>query len=189
MIAAIICAFVAVVCLVQGAVEGAIAMGILAAVLYFFFGSNKASASSTKTQPKPEKKPQPAAQYRATPSLVAHYRSSPVVAQIVQGIRAAGAEESINITSGGYELVASGGRYYTYKFRDHGYQPLSLQEQEAFLRAIVEQLPHSQTYRISYEHTEGKTTPLRYMAATSYYRDNQYRWNPDTQTWEKMVRL
>lgn len=191
MIAAIVCAMIAVACLTQGAVEGAIALGILAAILFFIFGSNTASKGSTSTPPKPkqEKKPEPASQYRATPSMVAHYRSSPVVAQIVREIREKGAEVSIHISRGGYDLTANGGGFYQYVFKDHGYQPLTVQEQEAFLMAIVEQLPHAETYQISYEHTENSNTPLRYLASTGFYRNNQYRWNPATKTWEKMTKL
>lgn len=191
MLATIICVVLAIACLTAGAVEGAIALGILAAILYFFFGSKSASGNTKNPQPKPkqESKPQPASQHRATPSMIVHYRSSPVVAQIVQELRGKGAVERISIPRGGHELSALGGSPYRYVFKDHGYQPLSLQEQEAFLVAIVEQLPHAETYKICYEHYENETTPLHFYANTSYYRDNQYRWNRDTGAWEKLTKL
>lgn len=191
MLVAIICAIVAIMCLTQGAVEGAIALGILSVVLFSVSGSNKASRGSQNTQSKPkqEKKPQPAPEHRATPSLIAHYRSSPVVSQIVREIREKGAVVSLSISRGGHELTANGGGFYKYVFKDHGYQSLTLQEQEAFLRAIVEQLPHAETYNIGYEHVEDSIVPRYYFANTSFYRENQYRWNPATASWEKMTKL
>lgn len=199
MFVAIICAVVAIACLTQGAVEGAIALGILSAFLFFMFGSNTTPKNRENVQPKStqEKDPQPASQYRATPSQVAHYRSSPVVAQIVREIRKTGAEERLTIEckdGSGYEFSAGsfdlGGGYYKYVFKDHGYQPLNPQEQEAFLLAIVEQLPYAETYKIGYNHREHQTTvPLSYFATTSFYRDNHYRWNSATRAWEKMIKL
>ena len=193
MLATMICVVLAIICLTQGAVEGAIALGILAAIIHFFFGS-KTSSSGNKgpqstPQPKQEKKAQPALEHRATPSMVAHYSSSPVVAQIVRDIRKTGNVVSLSISQGGYDLTATGAGFYQYIFKDHGYQPLTIQEQEAFLQAIVEQLPHSETYAISFEHRENSVIPLRYLAGTSFYRTNQYRWNPDSGEWEKMVKL
>jgi hypothetical protein len=189
MLIAIICAIVAIMCLTQGAVEGAIALGILSAVLFFMFGSNKSSQGSQNTQPKQVKKPQPAPEHRATPYQIAHYRSSPVVAQIVREIQNKGAVVSLSLSKGGHDLTASGGNYYKYVFKDHGYQSLTLQEQEAFLRAIVEQLPHAETYVIGYEHVENSVIPHYYFAKTSFYQENQYRWNPATGAWEKMTKL
>ena len=194
MFLAIICAIGAIACLTNGAVEGAIALGILAAFLFYAFGSNTTSKNNKNVQPKStqKKSPQPTSPGRATPSQVAHYRSSPVVAQIVREIRKAGAEERLTI-EGGYKFFArgvdQGGGSYQYVFKDHGYQPLNPQEQEAFLLAIVEQLPYAETYKISYERREHQTVPLRYIATTSFYRDNHYRWNSATRAWEKMTKL
>lgn len=188
MLVAIICGILAIACLTQGAVEGAIALGIAAVGIYFLFGSKSTSGSSKPQQKQPEEK-RPDPQHRATPSMVAHYRTSPVVAQIIRDLRENGAEESLIISEGGDELIARGGGYYRYVFKDHGYQPLSIQEQEAFLRAIVEQLPYAETYSIGYTHRENSTKPLNYSAGTSYYRENQYRWNAATHTWEKMQKL
>lgn len=197
MLATVICAILAVVCLTQGAVEGALALGILAAVLYFLFGSKTSSNGNknmpSKPRPQPsgqEKNTQPDSQYRATPSMVAHYRTSPVVAQIVRDLQAKGLESGFGISRGGTELFAmADGKFYNYVFKDHGYLDLTLQEQEAFLRAIVEQMPYAETYNIGYEHLENSDRPIRYFANTSFYGDNNYRWNPETGAWEQMAKL
>lgn len=194
MIGVIICVIIAIACLSQGAVEGAVAAGILAVILYFVFGKNTSVGTDTgKTAPEKPKAPEPKApapEHRATPSMLAHYRASPVVAQIIREIRESGALERISISRGGYELNANGGgAFYRYVFKDHGYQALSLQEQEAFLYAIIEQLPHAEAYSISYSHYENATTPLNYFASTDFYRNNQYRLNPATRKWEKMTKL
>ena len=194
MIGVIICAVIAIACLTQGAVEGAIAMGILSVILYFVFGKNASTGTDAgKTAPEKPKTAAPKApapEYRATPAMVAHYRASPVVAQIIREIRESGALEWIHISEGGYDLTAQGGgTSYRYVFKDHGYQALNVQEQEAFLRAVTEQLPYGQTYTISYSHYENATRPLNYFATTDYYQKNQYRLNPATRTWEKMTKL
>lgn len=196
MIGGIICIIIACLCMSQGAVEGAIALGILAVILFAF--RNKTPSDGGKTAPPPpKKKPEPDPQYQATPSMINHYRNHPVVTQIVREIRKVGGEEYISISEGGTELFARGNdwgmgrgrRSFTYVFKDHGYQALSLSEQQALLMAIVEKLPHSDSYKLGYMHSEKSNKPLNYFVKTDYYRDNQYRWNPDAGTWEKMVKL